>query len=360
MDKNTYVAIMAGGIGSRFWPKSRTTFPKQFLDFLGTGQSLLQMSYHRFANICPPENIFIVTNEDYHKLVKEQLPRIEDDQILKEPIRRNTAPCIAYAAEKIRAINPEANMVVSPADHLIINQQEFERIISVGINHVSQNNALVTLGIKPTRPDTGYGYIQFFEEEDAPEVHRVKTFTEKPTHEIAKSFLASGDFLWNSGMFIWNVKSITEEFTRHLPEVSEAFAGFDPEFDSAQEVAFVKNAYSLCSSISIDYGIMEKSEHVFVIPSDFGWSDVGTWAALHQILDKDNDGNAVRGDMVYFYESKDNMIDVPDGKLAVIQGLEGYGVVDTSDVLLVFNLENEQEIKPITNDLKRKKKDRFM
>jgi mannose-1-phosphate guanylyltransferase len=228
------------------------------------------------------------------------------------------------------------------------------------VDYVSRNNALLTLGIKPTRPDTGYGYIQFYEEEEGPEVHRVKTFTEKPTHEIAKSFLASGDFLWNSGMFVWNVKSIIEAFAKHLPEVSEAFSGYDADFDVAQEVAFVKNAYSLCSSISIDYGIMEKSEQVFVIPADFGWSDVGTWAALHQILDKDEQGNAVRGDMVYFYESEGNMVDVPDGKLVVVQGLKGYGVVDTSDVLLVFNLDNEQEIKPITNDLKRKKKDRFM
>jgi mannose-1-phosphate guanylyltransferase len=360
MKEKTFVAIMAGGIGSRFWPRSRSSYPKQFLDFLNTGRSLLQMTYDRFASFLPPENILIVTNEDYNKLVKGQLPNLLDDQILKEPARRNTAPCIAYAAEVIQKINPEANMIVSPADHMIVDQKEFERIVSAGLTYVAENNALLTLGIKPTRPDTGYGYIQFHEEEEAPQVHRVKTFTEKPDLKIAQTFLDSGDFLWNSGMFMWNVKTIIEEFNQHLPEVSEAFAGYSDDFSPAREAEFVRDAYSLCPSISIDYGIMEKSERVFVIPSDFGWSDVGTWAALHAVLDKDDQNNAVSGKHIHLYDSEGNMVSIPDQKLAVLVGLKGFGVIDTEDVLVVFPLSKEQEIKPITNDLKKKKLDRFM
>ncbi len=318
------------------------------------------MTYDRFSSIVPKENILIVTNQDYAELVKEHLPEISESQILKEPARRNTAPCIAYAAERVRAVAPDSNMIVTPADHLITDQKAFETTVEKAIEFVSKNQALVTLGIKPTRPDTGYGYIQFYEEGTKEDAHRVKTFTEKPSLEIAKTFLESGDFLWNSGMFLWNVKAITEEFAQHLPEISDAFAGYSSEFTSEQEEVYAGNAYSLCSNISIDYGIMEKSENVFVIPSEFGWSDVGTWAALHHIMEKDYVGNAVDGKLVHVYDSNNNMVSVPKDKLVVLQGLEGFGVIDTDDALLIFKLENEQEVKPITNDLKRKKLDRFM
>ncbi|NNC95018.1 MAG: mannose-1-phosphate guanylyltransferase [Chitinophagales bacterium] len=359
--RNTYVAIMAGGIGSRFWPKSRTDYPKQFIDILNSGQTLIQITFERFAKICPKENIFVVTNEQYASIVKEQLPDIPEENILKEPSRRNTAPCVAYVSYKLRKLNPEANLIVTPSDHLIFNESVFYEVIEAAINFCKDRNALVTLGIKPTRPDTGYGYVQFFQEQaDSPGVYKVKTFTEKPNKEIAETFLLSGDFLWNSGMFVWNVGSIIEAFEKHLPEIADAFAEGEKYYGTKDEDSFISRAYSLCTNISIDYGIMEKANNVFVIPSTFGWSDVGAWGALHEIYKKDDHGNAVKGDMVKVYDASNNMIMVPDGKMVVVQGLEDYCIIDTGDVLLLWQKSKEQDIKQITSDIKRNKLDQFL
>ena len=360
--KNTFVAIMAGGIGSRFWPKSRTGFPKQFLDFLNTGQTLIQLTYERFLKVCPKENIYVITNEMYAGIVAKQLPGLADHQLLKEPVRRNTAPCITYVSDKIHTLNPDANIIVGPSDHIILKEEKFYEVIKKGLSFVSKNDALLTLGIHPTRPDTGYGYIQYYHD-DAPGSKgpfKVKTFTEKPTLEIAKTFLASGDFSWNSGMFMWSVKSIKKALKKHLPEIESAFKDGKKFYNSPKEAAFIKTAYSHCTNISIDFGVMEKAKNVYVIPSEFGWSDVGTWGSLYDIYEKDYLGNAVMGNNVKIYDSANNMIMVPKEKLVVLQGLENFVVVDTEDVLLICDKENEQEIKQITSDIKRNKLDEFL
>lgn len=351
---------MAGGIGSRFWPASRTAKPKQFLDILGTGQTLLQSTFERLSAICPPENIFILTNADYIDLVKEQLPEIAAIQILAEPARKNTAPCIAYAAYKIRGINPNANIIVAPSDHIILNQVEFNRIAQLALDFVSENNALCTLGIVPSRPDTGYGYIQFFEEEVQAGIHKVKTFTEKPDRKTAERFVSSGEFLWNAGIFIWNVNSVIHAFQKFLPEVGEAFDEVDPLLSTDMELPAIEKAFALCPNISIDFGIMEKAENVFVLPADFGWSDLGTWASLYEEKEKDYLQNAVTGNNVVIYDSSSNIIHVPDHKMVVLQGLENYIVVDTPDVLLVCNKDQEQRIKEFTQDIKINRGDRFL
>jgi mannose-1-phosphate guanylyltransferase len=351
---------MAGGIGSRFWPASRTAKPKQFLDILGTGQSLLQSTFERFTAICPPENIFILTHADYVELVKKQLPQIAEAQILAEPARKNTAPCIAYAAYKIRGINPQANIIVAPSDHIILNQVEFKRIAELALDFVSENNALCTLGIVPSRPDTGYGYIQFFEEEVQAGIHKVKTFTEKPDRKTAERFVSSGDFLWNAGIFIWNVNNIIQAFHKYLPEVGEAFEDIESLLSTDMELPAIEKAFALCPNISIDFGIMEKAENVFVLPADFGWSDLGTWASLYEEKEKDYLQNAVTGNNVVIYDSSNNIIHVPDHKMVVLQGLENYIVVDTPDVLLVCNKDQEQRIKEFTQDIKINRGDRFL
>lgn len=351
---------MAGGIGSRFWPASRSGFPKQFLDILNTGKTLIQMTYERFLPICPKENIYIVTNEAYAELVKEQLPDLSDEQIVLEPSRRNTAPCIAYVSNKILQKDVTANMIVSPADHLILQENVFQQVLKTGLEFTEKNESLLTLGIKPTRPDTGYGYIQYKDAGSEQSTYRVKTFTEKPTVDIAKKFIESGDFLWNSGMFIWSVKSILKAFMRHLPEISEAFRGYETAVEEGRETAYIKEAYGLCTNISIDFGIMEKADNVFVIPSAFGWSDVGTWASLYDLYEKDYLNNAGRGKQIKVYDASGNMISASDDKLVVLQGLENYCVIDTDDVLLIFQKDKEQEVKKITTDLKRQKLDRYL
>ncbi len=351
---------MAGGIGSRFWPQSRLSKPKQFLDILGVGKTLLQMTYERFLKICPKENIYIVTNEAYRELTQQQLPDIDDGQILGEPLRRNTGPCIAYISAKINALQDDANMVVAPSDHLIMNEDLFVDDIRKALDFVDKKDCLITLGIKPTRPDTGYGYIQYLENKGDKGVYKVKTFTEKPTYEIAKSFLESGDFLWNSGMFIWKVRNILKAFKKHLPEMYDIFMDGKKVYNTPEEKAFIKKSYALCTNISIDYAIMEKANNVSVIPSDFGWSDLGTWASLYEKYDKDYLGNAVSGKNVMIYDSSNCMVMVPENKLVVLEGLEDYIVVDAEDTLLICRKSNEQEIKQITTDIKRKLGDEFL
>ena len=358
--KDHYVAIMAGGIGSRFWPKSRTTFPKQFIDILGLGKSLIQLTYDRFADICPKENIYVITNEMYVDIVKQQLPGLKDNQILSEPLRRNTAPCIAYVTHKIYEINPDACMVVAPSDHIVMKGEAFLKVIKSGLNFVETNDALATLGIVPTRPDTGYGYIQYLDEHKNGEVFKVKTFTEKPSLELAKKFIKSGDFLWNSGIFIWNVRSILNAFKEQLPEIYEVFSEGKGKYNTDGEAGFIARAYSHCKNISIDYGIMEKANNVYVLPADIGWSDLGTWQSLYEKYDKDYLGNAVSGDSVMIFDAKDCMVMAPQGKLVVIQGLDGYCVIDNEDVLLICQRKKEQEIKQITADVKKMKGEKYL
>ena len=345
---------MAGGIGSRFWPLSTTSRPKQFLDILGTGKTLIQQTYERFLNVCPKENIIIVTNEKYRDLVAEQLPDLKPHQILFEPARRNTAPCIAYASYKIQAMNPNANIIVAPSDHLILKEDAFFDVINTALDLTASQETLVTLGIKPSRPDTGYGYIQFEEEASHPDprVNRVKTFTEKPNLELAKKFLASGDFYWNSGIFIWSLKSIMSAMEKHLSEVNNLFKEGVGKYNTPEEEAFINQTYPICTNISIDYGVMEKAENVNVVLGDFGWSDLGTYGSLHTHLDQDGDGNAVIGKKVKVYDSSNCIVNLPDGKLAVLHGLDGYIVAESDGVLLVCRQEDEQKIKQFVNDVK--------
>jgi mannose-1-phosphate guanylyltransferase len=357
---NVYVAIMAGGIGSRFWPESRIAKPKQFLDILNTGETLIQTTYQRFSKLVAKDNIYIVTNEDYVTLVKEQLPEVNPANILAEPVRRNTAPCVAYVSHKIASINPNAQIIVAPSDHLILNEQKFLGFITQAIQHTKRHKNLVTLGIQPSRPDTGYGYIQFADPEVEPGIFKVKTFTEKPNMELAITFLRSGDFLWNAGIFIWSADAILEAFDHHLQDMHQAFWQARKFFGHPEEKAAIEKAYSLCTNISIDYGIMEKADNVFVIPASFGWSDLGTWASLWNNYNRDYWGNAVKGKKVMIYDSKDCMIMAPDDKLVILQGLDDYIVIDQDDVLLICKKEHEQEIKNITADVKRRLGDKFL
>ena len=347
-----YCVIMAGGIGSRFWPMSTSEFPKQFHDVLGTGKTLLQQTFHRLTSVCPPENILIVTNEAYRNLVGEQLPEVNDDQIIGEPARRNTAPCIAYAAYKIRKKDPEAVMVVAPSDHLIINEEEFARTMEIAVAQ-AERGALITLGIKPSRPDTGYGYIQFRDTADAvaENVKSVKTFTEKPDLALAKKFLSSGDFYWNSGMFIWRADRIIEAFNTHLHELAQLFEEGAGTFNTPAEPEYISRVYPMCPNISIDFGIMEKAENVMVVLSDFGWSDLGTWGSLYTHLTRDDEGNAVLGNRVALYDSSNCIVRLPNGKTAVLQGLKDFIVVEENNTLLVCRKSEEQRIKGFVKDL---------
>ncbi|MCX6198401.1 MAG: mannose-1-phosphate guanylyltransferase [Bacteroidetes bacterium] len=357
---HTYVAIMAGGIGSRFWPQSRTAKPKQFLDILNTGKTLIQLTYERYLKLVPQENIYVVINDDYETLTKEQLPGLNDAQILKEPMRRNTAPCITYACDKIYARDKDATIIIAASDHLILEEAKFQEVIKQCIEFVSNNTYLVTIGIKPTKPATGYGYIQFEDENGEDNFYKVKTFTEKPSTEIAKTFLKSGDFLWNSGMFVWKAKTLLRAVVKYLPEVAEAFREGNKHYDTPTEKKFIQEAYSQCTNISIDYGVMEKAENVYTLPAEFGWSDIGSWDSLYEIYEHDYLGNAVSGKKVKIYDASHNMVMVPNDKLVVLQGLDGYCVIDTGDVLLICQREKEQEIKQITVDLKVANLDKYL
>ena len=349
---NNYVVIMAGGIGSRFWPFSRTNNPKQFHDVLGIGTTLLQMTVNRFRDICAIENILIVTNVDYKHLVKEQLPDLPEQHILCEPIGRNTSPAIAYACYKIYQLNPQANIVVAPADHVILKEEAFKKVVREALQAAAKQDVLLTLGITPTRPDTGYGYIQFIDE-DQP-LKKVKTFTEKPDLELARVFLDSGDFVWNAGIFIWNVKSILHAFRMHLNEIAEIFEEGAAYLNTSQECEFINRAYSHCRNVSIDYGIMEKADNVYVILSDLGWSDLGTWNSLYSIGAKDAQGNVVDGDAL-LYETHNCIVKTPEERLVVIQGLENFIVAEYDNVLLICHKEEEQRIKEFVADVKNKK-----
>jgi mannose-1-phosphate guanylyltransferase len=360
---NTYCVIMAGGIGSRFWPLSKTSRPKQFLDILGTGETLIQQTYRRLKKICPPSNFLVVTNLDYKEIVKQQLPELSEEQILCEPMRRNTAPCIAYASYKIKKKNPNAVMVVAPSDHLIMKEDEFISQLQHGTDYATQNNALLTLGITPNRPETGYGYIQIngkMNFDDIDNLYKVKTFTEKPDLKMAKVFLDSGEFFWNSGIFIWSLSSILEAFDKFLPEVNEAFKKGEKLYYTTNETAFLSKTYSECQNISIDYGIMEKAKNVFVLCADFGWSDLGTWGSLWDNYEKDENGNAVQGENVLLYDTKDCIVNMDDEKMVVIHGLEGYIVVESDNTLLICSKENEQQIRQFVNDVKLAKGDKYI
>ena len=360
--KDNFAVIMAGGIGSRFWPMSKTAYPKQFHDVLGTGRTLIQMTFDRFKDICPDENIFVVTNEIYKELVLEQLPGISDQQVLCEPSRRNTAPCIAYACYKICDLNPNANVVVAPSDHLILKEAVYTETINTAIEQARANSSLVTLGIKPSRPDTGYGYIQFIEDDATVSegVKKVKTFTEKPQLELAKEFLNSGDFYCNSGIFIWTLESIIAAFEAHLPEVDALFKEGEGKYNTGEERAFINEIYPVCKNISIDYGIMEKAKNVYIVLSDFGWSDLGTWGSLYTHIEHDKKENAVVGKNVMLYDSENNIVKVPNEKLVVIQGLTDYIVVESDDTLLICKKEDEQKIKQFVSDIKTNKGDQYV
>lgn len=363
MNSNHYCVIMAGGVGSRFWPMSRKSNPKQFIDILGTGETLIQQTFQRLLKLCPKENIYIVTNDIYVSLVKEQLPMLSDDQILGEPSMRNTAPCIAYASHKIRKINPEGTIIVAPSDHIIMKQDVFTDVASSAMKAASEHDWLITLGIEPSRPDTGYGYIQFKETNDYPaddRMKKVKTFTEKPDHELAQTFLKSGDFLWNSGIFIWSVKSIIKALEEHLPEVESIFREGDPKYGTPEEKDFIQSAYSVTKNISIDYGIMEKAQNVYVLSSDFGWSDLGTWGSLFDQYKKDDNNNAVARKNVLLYDTKNSIINLPDGKIAVVQGLNDYIVVENDNALLICRKEDEQSIRQIVHDVKIEKGEKYI
>lgn len=360
MNRHHYVVIMAGGIGTRFWPKSRTSFPKQFLDILNIGKTLIQTTFDRFASYIPVENIYVVTSEEYVNIVKKQIPKMPLQNILAEPSRKNTAPCIAYISFKLIQIDPQALMIVAPADHLISDNIAFTKVCLEALAFVKKHSAFITLGIKPSYPNTGYGYIQYEQPSVSDNVYKVKTFTEKPNAELAKAFVASGEFLWNAGIFVWQVKNILIAFEKYLPEVYELFASQREKFNTPEEKNALQEIYPFSSNISIDFGVMEKADNVYVIPSSFGWSDLGTWNSAYENLNKDHHANAVTANNVLLVETDNCIINTSENKLLVLQGLSNYIVVDTGDVLLVCKKEKEQEIKEYVSEIKRQKGDKYL
>ncbi len=360
MNKHHYVAIMAGGIGSRFWPMSRSNYPKQFLDVLNIGKTLIQQTWERYRLLVPEENIYVVTSQEYVDLVKTQLPDIKTENIVSEPSRKNTAPCIAYIAFKLFQKDPQAAMIAAPADNLILEPEEFTVTATKALDFVDHINALVTIGIKPTYPNTGYGYIQHDTTAAAPDIYKVKTFTEKPNQELAKAFIASGDFLWNAGIFTWKVKNLIAAFEKYLPEIYDVFWAERSSFGTPEEEEAIERIYPQCTNISIDFGIMEKADNVYVIPASFTWSDLGTWNSAWENMEKDYWGNAVAGKHVMVVDANNCMVHVPDNKLVLLQGLQDHIVVDTKDVLLICQKEKEQEIKEYVAEVKRNMGDRFL
>ncbi|MDP2176594.1 MAG: mannose-1-phosphate guanylyltransferase [Bacteroidota bacterium] len=362
-NKNNYVVIMAGGVGSRFWPLSKKSYPKQFHDILGIGKSLLRLTYERYLPFVDNKNIYVITNSSYTLLVSDQLPDLPVENIIDEPAAMNTAPCVAYASFKIFAKNPDANIVFAPSDHLIIDEKTFRLNIKNALDFVSSNNLLLTLGIKPNRPDTGYGYIQHVDKEEiaGQGIYKVKTFTEKPSLELAQTFIESGDFLWNSGIFIWKAVDILNEFSIHQNDMYEIFKKGLKKYNTPDEAKFINKNYPLCKNISIDYAIMEKTSIAGIMHVDFGWSDLGTWKSLYMLRDKDENNNMIHGQIVDTYNTKNCLIMQEDSqnKLVVIEGLENMLVVDTHDILFISHLEKEQEVRQITSDIKEKYKGRF-
>lgn len=353
-NKNYFAVIMAGGVGSRFWPVSTAAYPKQFHDMLGTGQSLIQKTFTRLSKLVPEENILILTNVGYKELVKEQLPSVTDAQLVLEPMMRNTAPCILLAALKIQKINPQGVMLVAPSDHWIEDEAAFCDNITTAFNACQQDDILMTLGIKPSFPNTGYGYIQF-KEEAGTAINKVVRFTEKPDYETAKSFLASGDFVWNSGIFIWSIASIIKAFKSDLPQMFELFMQGMSVYNTHAEQEFVDTRFGEAENISIDYGIMEKAVNVYMLAADFDWNDLGAWGALYDKLDKTDDNNAIVGAKTLLNDSTGNMIYSSSGRIIVAEGLKDYIVIDKEGVLLLVPKQKEQEIKRILNQVK----DRF-
>jgi mannose-1-phosphate guanylyltransferase len=351
---------MAGGIGSRFWPVSRLNYPKQFLDLLNLGKTLIQSTYDRFASFIPNENIYVVTSFQYKDIVLKQLPQIPPENILCEPSRKNTAPCVAYISYKLNQLNPKSNLICAPADHLIFDETSFRKVTLEALDFTEKNNALITLGITPIAPKTGYGYIQHEQYAVNDNIYKVKTFTEKPDIELAKQFIISGDFLWNAGIFVWRTESIIKSFEKYLPEIHEIFEGAKKQLITDEEKEVIDQIYPFCVNISIDYGILEKADNVYVIPSAFGWSDLGTWGSAYENLEKDNLENAVAGNNVMLFDSTKNVIHSPADKLIVLQGLDDFIVVDTEDVLLVCKKEKEQFIKEYVAEVKRNKGDKFL
>ena len=349
---NNYCIIMAGGIGSRFWPLSKDNYPKQFLDILGTGKSFIRSTYERFSPVIPDENFLVVTNRAYKQLVLEHLPMLRPDQVLCEPARRNTAPCIAYAAYHIQSRCADANIVVTPADHLVTNETEFQRIIRLGFDFLAkQPNALMTIGIKPSRPETGYGYIQVPKQDLLPEVVKVEMFKEKPDYDTAVKFVAEGNYFWNSGIFLWTLDGIMKAFQQYLPEMVKVFEKGIYNFGTPEEQDFINDHFVDCPNISIDYGVMEKSPNTYTIPADFGWSDIGTWGSLFTHAKKDENGNAKRGKVVSV-DNKNTIINIEEGTEAVVEGLEDYLVAYRDHSLLVCRLHDEQQIKVWIEGLK--------
>jgi len=343
---------MAGGVGTRLWPVSRQQFPKQFHDVIGIGESLLQSTFRRLEKVCPTENIYIISNQDYYELIRQQLPSMTDDQILLEPDLRNTAPCVAYAFHKIAQKNPDANLIVSPADHLIVKEDEFVKLAQQALDIASKNDYLITFGINPTRPDTGYGYIEY-EKETLGGVHKVAAFKEKPDRATAEDFLKQGNFVWNSGIFVWSRAAIQRSYEKNLPEVNDLFANGSEVYYTNQETSFVKETYDNCISISIDYGILEKADNVYVMPANIGWTDLGTWKSIDGEQEKDEHGNSKLG-KVLTYGTRNSFIKVPKDRVGVVQGLENYIVVMTDDALMICSKDEEQMVKKFLNDIKEK------
>jgi mannose-1-phosphate guanylyltransferase len=351
MDQHTYVAILAGGVGSRFWPGSREARPKQFLDMLGTGKSLLRLTFERFLPLCPAENIFIVTNEAYHDLVLEHLPELTTENVICEPSRNNTAPCIAYTAFKLAALDPQANFVVAPADHIILKQDVFVETLQKALAFTAENDAIVTVGLQPTRPDTGYGYIHFGESVNG-DVRKVQRFTEKPNLQTAIEMIDTGEYLWNGGIFVWRAEYVKQAFETFAPSIYNLFQAGEGLYNTPDEAEFIANEYPKSESISVDYAILERADAVYTIPADLGWSDLGTWASLYEESEKDLNANALIGGKVLLSESDHNLIRMPHGKIAVIRGIQNFMVIDEGDVLLIYPKDKEQEIKQVTAQVK--------
>ena len=338
---------MAGGVGSRFWPGSREARPKQFLDMMGVGKSLLRLTFERFLPLCPASHIFVVTNAAYKDLVRAQIPEITDNQILCEPSRNNTGPCVAYTAFKLAALDAEASFVIAPSDHIVLKEQAFLGKIQLAPGFASDNDALVTLGIQPSRPDTGYGYIQM-DEEASPGLFRVKRFAEKPDLATARAFVDSGEYVWNAGIFIWSVRSILSAFETLSPDIFNILQQGAGQYNTAGEQAFIDAHYPATPNISVDFAIMEKARNVYTVPAEFGWSDLGTWASLHVECPKDDQRNVVQSDTVLALDIDNCLVRTPKGKLVVLKDLHDYIIVDEGDVLLVYPKSKEQEIKQVT------------
>lgn len=352
-NENNHLVLMAGGVGSRFWPMSTPERPKQFIDVMGVGRTLLQLTLDRFRGVVPDENVWVLTNRDYADIVAEQLPEIERSHILLEPCRRNTAPCIAYVSWRIKASDPKANIVVTPSDAIVMDVPEFRRVITSSLKFASETDAIVTLGIKPNRPETGYGYIQADLSHPSArnkEIFRVDTFREKPQLELAKKYVAQNNYFWNAGIFIWNVSTIVNAFRIYQPVTSRIFEALLPYYGTEREQEFIDERYGDCESISVDYAIMEKAEEVFVFPAEFGWSDLGTWGSLLQQTEHDMYGNSLIGENIHMYDSTGCVVHTTQEKKVVIQGLKDYIVAEKDGTLLICKLEEEQRIKQFSAD----------